>query len=126
MASLLNYGCSSESVPEFGSVKGFENHQRRILQRAESSSDYEVLGIIDEGRVVRVNVLLRGPDPDGVLARTEVTNVLLDLQTAVGHFVSISVWAYRQKPAVSDNLIGMVFYHAMTEETVYKTKEELK
>jgi hypothetical protein len=122
----LYYGFVAQSDPEFGTVQGFEDHQRRILQRAESSSTYRVLDVIDEGRVIRVNVLVLDADADDFAVKAEVTNVLLDLQTAVGIYTSLSAWAYREGQATQENLLGMAFYHAMTEQTIFKSPEELK
>ncbi len=123
---VLYYGFVAQSAPEFGTVQGFEDHQRRILLRAESSSAYRVLDVIDEGRVIRVNVFLLDADRDDFTVEAEVTNVLFDLQTVVGIYTSLSAWAYREGQATQENMLGMAFYHAMTEQTIFKTPEQLK
>lgn len=106
------------------SLPGFDSYRARILELRSSS--FEILGVIDEGFAVRVNVRVFQPASDRLAARVQATNALYEIQGAVGKKVSAAVWTYVGEEARDGDLEGMAFYHALTEQYVFKTPEEVR
>ncbi len=113
-----------DSAPTVVATPGFDEYQRQI--GTYSSPDNEVLGVIDEGGQIRVNVLVRNPSSDALDTRIQATNLLYDMQSLVGREISISVWTYRSEAARPGDLLGMAFFRSLTEQQGYKSAEELR
>lgn len=111
-------------APSFKATPGFEKYQSQILNF--QSRDYEVIGVIDEGGQVRVNVALANPTEDPLETRIQATNALYDMQSLLGRELSVSVWTYRSREARPSDLQGMAFFRALTEQQGYKSAEELR
>lgn len=111
-------------APRFGPIEGFDQYKQSIEQIA--SPDYRVLGVIDEGAVLRVNILSIQPAADDLERRIQTTNALYDVQSRIGKDISVSVWNFSSAEAERSSLLGMAFYHALAEQTTYKTPEDLR
>lgn len=116
---LLSCG---QSPNEFGTVEGFQELKDILLR---THGDYQVLDVIDEGRMLRVDITPEILPADRFETRIQATNILYDLQTHTGKDLSVSVWLYRSSRRQDADLLGMAFYHALTEQVVFKTPEEI-
>ncbi len=111
-------------APRFGPIEGFDRYKQAI--EGIESPHYQVLSVIDEGALVRVNILSGSPSPDQLENRIQTTNALYDVQSRIGKELSLSVWNYTSPDAEDSSLLGMAFYHALAEQTTYKTADELR
>ncbi len=111
-------------APQFGPIKGFDQYKQAI--EGINSPDYQVLGVIDEGALVRVNILSASPSNDPLETRIQTTNALYDVQSRIGREISVAVWNYRSAEAEPSSLLGMAFYHALAEQLTYKTPDDFK
>jgi len=119
---LMFPSCRQTSV-DFGTIQGFADLKAALLQGDHDG--YQVLEVINEGLVLRVNVAPEVVPEDRFQTRVQATNILYDVQTIAGKELSVSVWLYRSNQAEKSQLLGMAFYHALTEQVVFKTPEEL-
>jgi hypothetical protein len=116
---------SEDSPPSFGKLEGFDRYRDRITQWRDS--EYQVLGVVDEGLMIRVNLMdSRRREEQSPAIRVRTLNALYRIQSLIGTDVSASVWLYRSRDARDTDLLGMGFYHALTETTVFKRPEEIQ
>lgn len=111
-------------APKVEPLPGFAHYKSDILARP--TNGYEIADIIDESLVLRVNAVVEEVPSDRLAARVQATNILYDIQSVVGQEVSVSVWTYRAKPTNESNMIGLIYFHALTANQVFKTREELQ
>lgn len=109
--------------PEMKPIANFENYQREITRL--SNSRYQVLGVIDEGGSLRVNVWFQDPPSGRLDVRIQTLNTLYDVQSIVGQELSASVWIYRAPAPERAALQGLAFFRALTGQTVFKHADEL-
>ncbi len=122
--AIIIYNIFFQTPPAtYGSIEGFAEYERQILSL--NSTDYEVLSVIDEGALVRVNIRANNPASDRLDARIQTTNALYDVQSLLGKELSVSVWNYTAGDASRSSLQGMAFYHALSEQTTFKDPDEL-
>ena len=110
--------------PEMRPTANFESHRESISSL--SNQRYEVLGVVDKGGSIRINVWFRDPDPGRVEARIQALNTLYDVQYIVGQELSVSVWTYASPTVERSALQGVAFYQALTGRTVFKQRDELR
>ncbi len=111
-------------VPEMPPLPGFASYQQDIL--AQPRPGYRVDEVLDESLVLRINAIVDEVPEDRLAARIQATNILYDVQSIVGKEVSVSVWTYRVLPASMENMIGLIYFHALTANQVFKTPDELQ
>ncbi len=109
--------------PEMRPIANFENYQRNITRL--SNDRYQVLGVIDEGASLRVNVWFQNSLSSRSEVRIQALNTLYDVQSVVGRKLSASVWIYRAPIAERSALQGLAFFRALTGQTVFKHADEL-
>ena len=109
---------------EIRPIANFESHKRSISSL--SNQRYEVLGVVDEGGVIRINVWFRDPARGRVEARIQALNTLYDVQSIVGQELSVSVRTYSSPTVEQSALHGLAFYQALTGRTVFKHPDELR
>ncbi len=109
--------------PEMRPIANFENYQKDITRL--SSDRYQVLGVIDQGGLLRVNVWFQNPLSSRSEVRIQALNTLYDVQSVVGRKLSASVWIYRAPIAERSALQGLAFFRALTGQTVFKHADEL-
>ncbi len=109
--------------PEMPPIANFENYQRDITRL--SNDRYQVLGVIDEGSMLRVNVWFQNPLSSRSEVRIQALNTLYDIQSVAGRELSASVWMYRAPVAERSALQGLAFFRALTGQTVFKHADEL-
>ena len=109
--------------PEMRPIANFENYQKDITRL--SSDRYQVLGVIDQGGLLRVNVWFQNPLSSRSEVRIQALNTLYDVQSVVGRKLSASVWIYRAPAAERSALQGLAFFRALTGQTVFKHADDL-
>lgn len=110
--------------PEMRTTANFKNYQESISDL--NNQRYEVLGVVDEGGSIRINVWFREPAADPVETRIQTLNTLYDVQSIVGPEVSVIVWIY-SSPAVERSMLrSLAFYQAQTGRTVYRHPDDLR
>ena len=114
---------SGDPRPEMRPIANFENYQKDITRL--SNDRYQVLGVIDEGGLLRVNVWFQNPLSSRSEVRIQALNTLYDVQSLVGRKLSASVWIYRAPVAERSALQGLAFFRALTGQTVFKHADEL-
>ncbi len=114
---------SSGPRPEMAPIANFESYRRDVTRL--SNDRYQVLGVIDEGSLLRVNVWFRNPISSRPEVRVQALNTLYDVQSVVGRDVSASVWMYRSAAPQRSELQGLAFFRALTGQTVFKHADEL-
>ena len=113
----------SSPTPEMVPLPGFEGYRQEILDHPRSG--YRILEVLDESLVLRINALVDQVPSDRLAARIQATNILYDIQSTVGQDVSISIWTFREAPAARQNMIGLMYFHALTANQVFKTPDEI-
>ncbi len=111
-------------APEMKPTANFENHREAISNLR--SPLYQVIGVVDEGGSIRVNVQLQNPSPERLEARIQALNTLYDVQSAVGQELSVSVWTYASPTAERSALQGLAFYRALTGRTIFRHPDDLR
>ena len=109
--------------PEMRPIPNFENYQKDITRL--SNNRYQVLGVTDEGGLLRVNVWFQNPLSSRSEVRIQALNTLYDVQSVVGRKLSASVWIYRAPIAERSALQGLAFFRALTGQTMFKHADEL-
>lgn len=114
----------SDSSFTHGGLRNFELYRERVLQ--EPTEDFRILEVVDEGRVLRINL------QPGVIPTTRedtrriAINALHVVRSRIAsNSVSVSVWLYGGANAERSSLIGMAFYHTLTEKVIFKYPEDL-
>ncbi len=114
---------SGDPSPEMRPIANFETYQRDITRL--SNDRYQVLGVIDQEGLLRVNVWFENPLSSRAEVRIQALNTLYDVQSVVGRKLSASVWIYRAPVAERSALQGLAFFRALTGQTVFKHADEL-
>lgn len=109
---------------EFPAIADFAEIERQI--RALSRPEYEVGEVLDEGGVLRVNVVVRQPATDELAARILATSALYDVQSIVGRELSVTIWSYQGSGRDLASLEGLMLFRALTDQQVFKTGDELR
>ncbi len=113
-------------APETGvpPIADFAEIERQI--RALSRPEYEVGEVLDEGGILRVNVVVRQPASDKITASILATNALYDVQSIVGRELSVTIWSYQGSGRDFDSLEGLILFRALTDQQIFKTADELR
>lgn len=133
-------GCGTSEPESFldTTIPRLEEYRQQLtgVQR----EDYRVLRVANDGGVLKVDILFQGPYFDQADYRRRTINALKDLQSLVGTEQTLAAWAYipaAADPAAAEERrlqiagepvlpVGMAFYSARTEQTHFKSAQELQ
>ena len=114
---VLLTACGSGDSPKVANFDGLRDHLLSL-----SGSDYKIVQILDEGGLLRVNlVLVPVPDTESEVKRRAM-DTLQRFQSEVGKNLRLAVWVYAED---EETCQGMAFYSPVTESYQFKSAEEL-
>ena len=105
-------------------IAGFDDLRQTILEM--QSVNYRIHSVQNDRGVVRVNIVLALPPLSDDDIRVATLNVLYDLQSLIGRKETLSVWSASEETPGQLQFQGMAFFSAITENTHFKSANELR